>query len=112
LRNQSTVCAAVASPLAALPRLILFALARAETLLSQQRKSLLVQLFQPVKFGHPLIEGKAAKAVRIHCSIEPIGRLSAREIEVSISLFKPRARAPFRKLFIDGLDGEPHVRSA
>ena len=75
-------------------------------------QNILVQLFQPVKFSHPLIERKAAQAVCIHGSIDPIRRLSAREIEIPISLFKLCAGASFRKLFIYGLNGEPHVRSA
>jgi hypothetical protein len=87
-----------------LPRLIFFLRWRAQ--------NLLVQLFQPVKLSHPPIERKAAEVGCIHGSIQPIGRLSAGEIEIPISLFKPRAGASFRKLFVDRLYGEPHVRSA
>jgi hypothetical protein len=75
-------------------------------------QDILVEPFQHVEFSHPLVEREAAQAAGIHRSIEPIRRLAAGEIEIAVSLFKPRVRASFRERFIDGLYGEPHVRSA
>jgi hypothetical protein len=46
--------------------------------------------------------------VRIHSSIEPIGRLSTRETEISISFFELRAGASFRKRIVDRLYGQSH----
>src|SRR5439155_25542489 len=71
-----------------------------------------IQFLQPAELFDPLFQRQAVDGPYFHRSVEPIGRLPRREIEIAVAFRQNCAVAEPAQLVVDGLQVQLHTGSS